>query len=75
MLQTQDLCRRMCAKNWREWRWALSFYDVENRLVTLCGTKRFDPFFRLHEAIGRYFRSAQVSLLLLLLVKYGIKQD
>jgi len=74
----------MSAKDWSEWRWAFSFYGVENWLLLrihgrrkegqggkikfhqflpfpgknpsdahvriVCGTKRLNPFFRLHEA-------------------------
>jgi len=49
---TTDLYRRMSAKDWSEWRWAFSFYGVENWLVSriMCETKRLNPFFRLHEA-------------------------
>jgi len=49
---TKDLYRRMSEKDWSERRWALSFYGVENwsLLPIICGTKRLNPFFRLHEA-------------------------
>jgi len=47
----QACYRRMCAKDWSEWRWAFSFYSVENWLLLriICGTKRRNPFFRLLE--------------------------
>jgi len=32
---TKDLYRRMSAKDWSEWRWAFSFYGVENWLFIL----------------------------------------
>ena len=49
---TKDLFGRMSAKHWSEWRWAFSFYGVENcfLLRIICGTKRLNPFFRLHDA-------------------------
>ena len=49
---TKDLYSRMSAKDWSEWRWGFSFSGVENRLLLhmMCGTKRLNPFFRLHEA-------------------------
>jgi len=39
-------------RDWSEWRWPLSFYGVEKWLLLriMCGTKRLNPFFRLHEA-------------------------
>jgi len=42
MPPVKDLYRIMSAKDWSEWRWALSFYGVENWLLlcTTCGTKR-----------------------------------
>ena len=45
-------CFRMSAKDWSEWQWAFCFYGVENWLLLriMCGTKRLNPFFRLHEA-------------------------
>jgi len=65
---TKDLCARMIAKDWSGWRWAFSFYGVENWLLLriMCGTKRLNPFFRLHEAseVPWLIRSARVSLLL-----------
>ena len=44
--------RRMSAKDWSEWPWAFSFHGVENWLLLriICGAKRLNPFFRLHEA-------------------------
>jgi len=52
MLLTKDLYRRMSAKDWSVWRWAFSFYGVENWLLLriMRGTKRLNPFLRLHEA-------------------------
>jgi len=52
MLLTKDLYRRMRAKDWSEWRWALSFSGVENwvLLQIMCGTKRLNPFRRWHKA-------------------------
>ena len=48
---TKDLYGRMSAKNWSEWRWAFSFSGVENWLLHIMrGTKRLNPFLRLHEA-------------------------
>jgi len=49
---TKDLYRRMSAKEWSEWRWTFSFSGVENLLLLhiMCGTKRLNPCFRLHEA-------------------------
>ena len=43
--------RIMSPKDWSEWRWAFSFHCVENWLLwrVMCGTKRLNPFFRLHE--------------------------
>jgi len=29
MTLAKDLYRRMSARDWSEWRWAFSFYDVE----------------------------------------------
>jgi len=48
----KDLYRRMSAKNWSEWRWTFSFHDVTNWLLLriMRGTKRLNPYFRLHEA-------------------------
>jgi len=42
----------MSAKDWSEWQWAFLFSGVENwlQLRIMCGTKRLNPFFRLHEA-------------------------
>jgi len=50
----QGCCRRMSAKDWSEWRWAFFFYGFENWLLLriMCGTKRLNPFFRLHKASG-----------------------
>jgi len=52
MLLTKGLYIRMGAKDWSEWRWALSFSGVENWLLLhiMCGTKRLNPFCRLYEA-------------------------
>jgi len=52
MLLTKDLYKRMSAKDWSEWRWALSFSGVKNWLLLhiTCGRKRLNPFSRLHEA-------------------------
>jgi len=52
MPQTKDLCKRMTAKDWSEWRWAFSCSGVENwlQLRIMCGTKRLNPFSRLHKA-------------------------
>jgi len=49
---TQDLYKRMSAKDRSEWRWAFSFYGVENWLLLriMCGTKRLTSLFRSHEA-------------------------
>ena len=49
---TNDLYIRMSAKNWSERRCAFSFYVVEDWLMAriMCGTKRLNPFVRLHEA-------------------------
>ena len=51
MLLTKDLYRRMSAKDWSEWRWAFSFYGVEDGLLLriMCITKRLNPFFRLYK--------------------------
>jgi len=32
----KDLYRRIRAKDWSEWQWAFSFYDVENWLYVQC---------------------------------------
>jgi len=52
VLLTKDLYRRMSTIDWSEWRWAFSFYGVENWLLLhiMCGTNRLNPIFRLHEA-------------------------
>ena len=44
--------RRMIAKDWSEWRWAFSVHGVDNWLLLriMCGTKRLNLFFQLHEA-------------------------
>jgi len=49
---TKDVYRRMRSKDWGEWRWAFSFYGVENWLLLriMCETNRLMPFFRLHKA-------------------------
>jgi len=49
---TKDLYTRTSAKDWSEWRWAFSFYSVENWLLLriMCGTKCLNPLLRLHEA-------------------------
>ena len=48
----QGYYRRVSAKDWSEWRWAFSFYGIDTWLLlhVMCGTKRLNPFFRLHEA-------------------------
>jgi len=48
---TKDLYG-MSTKDWSEWRWAFSYYGVENWLLLriMCGAKRLNPFFRLHKA-------------------------
>jgi len=67
--------RRIIAKDWSEWRWALSFYGVENWLFLriMCGRKRLDPFFRLHEASEVTFVQTRFLSCCFLLVRYGIK--
>ena len=48
----KDLYRRMSAKDWSERQWVFSCSGVENWLLLhiMCGTKRLNQFFRLHEA-------------------------
>jgi len=63
---TNDLYR-MSAKDWSDWRWALSFYGIENRLL-LCTVQCVEQNASIHfsdytRPVG-YFRSAQISLLL-----------
>jgi len=52
LTMAKDLYRRMSANDWSEWRWAFSFYDVENWLLLriMRGTKRLNRLFRLHKA-------------------------
>jgi len=51
-LTKDDRHRRMSAKDWSEWRWAISFYALENwwLLRIMCGTKHLNPSYRLYKA-------------------------
>jgi len=45
---TKNLYWRISAKYCKEWRWAFSFYGLDNLLLLrMCGTKRLNPFFQI----------------------------
>jgi len=71
----KDLYRRMSAKNWSEWRWTFSFHDVTNWLLLriMRGTKRLNPYFRLHEASDVLFIQPRSPSGCFLWVRYGVK--